>query len=46
VNISPGGFEEFGINHAWDGVSCTAQGRTCEYEWAHYWDHTTIAVGN
>lgn len=44
VNISPGGFEEFGINHAWDGVSCTLQARTCAYEWAHYWDHTVIAI--
>ncbi len=44
VNISPGGFEEFGINHAWDGTSCLLQGRTCTYEWAHYWDHTVIAI--
>lgn len=45
INISPGGFEEFQINHAWDGTSCTSQGRICGYEWAHYWDHTVIAVG-
>ncbi len=46
VNQSPGGFQEFQINHTWDGSSCLVPpNRDMSKAWHHYWDHMRIAVG-
>lgn len=46
VNISPNGFEDFQINHAWDTPTppgCPAMGRNCALSWDYYWDKVLIA---
>jgi hypothetical protein len=44
VNLSPGGLQEFQINHAWDGSSCLVA-RDMSKAWHHYWDHLHISTG-
>ncbi len=43
VNLSPGGLQDFQINHAWDGSGSCAT-RDCSKSWHHYWDHLYISV--
>lgn len=46
VNLSPGGLQEFQINHTWDGSSClVAPNRDMSKSWHHYWDHLHISTG-
>lgn len=44
VNLSPGGLQDFQINHAWDGSGSCAT-RDCTKSWHHYWDHLHISIG-
>lgn len=47
VNISPGGFNNFQYNTAWDGSSnyvCPGV-RDCSKAWHHYYDHLVISTG-
>ncbi len=44
VNLSPGGLQDFQINHAWDGSGSCAT-RDCSKSWHHYWDHLRISIG-
>jgi hypothetical protein len=44
VNLSPGGLQEFQINHTWDGSSCLVA-RDMSKAWHHYWDHLHISTG-
>ncbi len=45
MNISPGGFEEWQINHTWDGgPSFDCAYRDCSREWHHYFDHIYVSV--
>lgn len=41
INLSPGGLQEFQINHAWDG---SLSGRDLTKRWDHYWDHVKLSV--
>lgn len=46
VNLSPGGFQDFQINHTWDGSSCLVPPyRDMTKAWHHYWDHLRISTG-
>ena len=47
VNLAPGGFTDFQINHAWDGgTPCGApNSRDCSREWHHYWADVFISTG-
>jgi hypothetical protein len=46
INLSPGGLQEFQINHTWDGSSClVAPARDMTKAWHHYWDHLHLSVG-
>lgn len=46
INLSPGGLQEFQINHTWDGSSClVAPARDMNKAWHHYWDHLHISTG-
>ena len=44
INLSPGGLQEFQINHTWDGSSCLVA-RDMSKAWHHYWDHLHISSG-
>ena len=44
INLSPGGLQEFQINHTWDGSSCLVA-RDMSKAWHHYWDHLHISTG-
>lgn len=45
VNMSPGGFQDFEINHTWDGSSCLVPpNRDMTKAWHHYWDHLHIST--
>jgi hypothetical protein len=47
VNLAPGGFTDFQINHAWDGgMPCSdPRSRDCSREWHHYWSDVFVAIG-
>jgi hypothetical protein len=45
VNLAPGGYEDFQINHTWDGSGIfSASYRDMSKAWHHYWDHLYISV--
>lgn len=47
VNLSPGGFQSFSLNHTWDGSGGDwCAWRDCSKSWHHYWDQFHISVPN
>ena len=45
VNLAPGGYEDFQINHTWDGSGIFSPPyRDMNKEWHHYWDHLYISI--
>jgi hypothetical protein len=45
VNLSPNGFEEWHINHTWDGSAIfAAPYRDTSLAWHHYWDQFYVSI--